>query len=66
MNDDNFEPQVFQFYQSALMSEGMTLRDYFAARAMSYTIEMYHTYESAAESAYCMADAMLEARKRNE
>ena len=45
------------------ISTGMTLRDYFAAHAIPYTIDHSHTYKDAAESAYRMADAMLEARK---
>jgi hypothetical protein len=47
--------------------EGMTLRDYFAAKAMqTYMIsEIWNpdTYKSAARSAYKVADAMLEARE---
>ena len=50
---------------------GMTLRDYFAAQAMSAFID-YREWQStvlqisslAAENAYVLADAMLEARKR--
>lgn len=43
---------------------GMTLRDYFAAKAMQSIVTMDHvdTYESAADRAYAMADAMLKAR----
>jgi len=45
-------------------SDGMTLRDYFAAKAlagMSYEIE---NEPRAAQWCYAMADAMLEARKK--
>ena len=46
---------------------GMTLRDYFAAKAMqTYMIsEIWNpdTYKSAARSAYEVADAMLKARE---
>ncbi len=50
---------------------GMTLRDYFAAKAMQGLITSRHTdYENGwyaeaevAKSAYAMADEMLEARK---
>lgn len=51
-------------------SQGMTLRDYFAAKAMcgEVTAEGKEDYtvnaENIAERAYVMADAMLEARKR--
>lgn len=55
-------------------STGMTLRDYFAAKAMPITMQEHgndwevHAFEQptflqwAAETAYEMADAMLEAR----
>lgn len=54
----------------AVYYDGMTLRDYFAAKAMqgalsnAYVAERYQmkTWEIAKE-AYEMADAMLEARK---
>jgi hypothetical protein len=53
------------------LTQGMTLRDYFAAKAMQGLITSRHTdYENGwydeerlASSAYQMADAMLEARK---
>lgn len=53
--------------------EGMTLRDYFAAKAMiiigepdSYvgTEETKRSYKSFASKAYKLADAMLEARNK--
>jgi hypothetical protein len=49
--------------------EGMTLRDYFAARAMEGDISRVGYYqcgqgvERAAANAYAMADAMLKARE---
>jgi hypothetical protein len=50
--------------------EGMTLRDYFAAKAMQafWNDEALHpsvTKQNAAEWAYSMADAMLEARSKS-
>ena len=53
------------------MHEGMTLRDYFAAKAMQGLItsaslsrtESWYDEERVAESAYKMADAMLKARQ---
>jgi hypothetical protein len=43
---------------------GMTLRDYFAAQALSIFLANDETsFQEDAESAYLMADAMLEARK---
>jgi ATP-dependent phosphoenolpyruvate carboxykinase len=47
--------------------EGMTLRDYFAAKALQcYMVnEVWNanTYKAAAKVSYAVADAMLEARK---
>jgi len=50
--------------------EGMTLRDYFAAKAMQVlttklasTGDMHVFDDAVAESAYAMADAMLKARE---
>jgi len=48
---------------------GMELRDYFAAKAMeAFLTELTHkeavfTFKSVAETAYLMADTMMEARK---
>ena len=44
-------------------NNGMTLRDYFAAKAMDSLIEQCPTYESTAIESYKMADAMLKARQ---
>ena len=43
-------------------AHGMTLRDYFAAKAMS-EITWGNGYDYAAKQAYLMADAMLKARE---
>ena len=47
--------------------EGMTLRDYFAAKAMQCymhdVIWRTDTYELASKTAYAVADAMLKARE---
>ncbi|RIQ51025.1 hypothetical protein [Bordetella avium] len=58
------------------ISPGMTLRDYFAAKALPVVASASHTansdylnvrhYDSAAEDAYAMADAMLAARERQQ
>lgn len=44
---------------------GMTLRDYFAAKAMQGLLasDVYAPKDKFAENAYAMADAMLKARK---
>jgi hypothetical protein len=44
-------------------SNGMTLRDYFAAKALHFCLKNCFTTEGAVEDAYEIADAMLEARK---
>ena len=51
---------------TVMPSEGMTLRDYFAAKAMQgLLINEYKDFvmEEFAEMAYAMADAMLKARE---
>jgi hypothetical protein len=57
---------AFPFIDSAspLEHSGMTLRDYFAAKAILYTIDQNTTYVEAADSAYRMADAMIKAREQ--
>jgi hypothetical protein len=42
---------------------GMTLRDYFAAKAMQMTFPLCGTKTTAAEECYRIADAMLKARQ---
>ena len=58
---------AFPRYRNCLYHEesGMTLRDYFAAKAMQgwATNPDSGCADKVAEWAYCMADAMLEARK---
>ncbi|WP_369606241.1 hypothetical protein [Serratia marcescens] len=50
------------------LEEGMTLRDYFAAKAMSSLVisglntDAWSDYDDMAGSAYSIADAMLKAR----
>jgi hypothetical protein len=41
---------------------GMTLRDYFAAKAMQTLVEKYSHNGDVARNAYNIADAMLKAR----
>ena len=48
--------------------KGMTLRDYFAAKAMQAEMSKWkdgheNGYEGIAELCYCMADAMMKARE---
>ena len=44
-------------------ADGLTIRDYFAAKAMQVYFDTDVTYKCIAKAAYEMADAMLEARK---
>ena len=43
---------------------GMTLRDYFAAKAMQEMVNEYDDFDFMAQTAYAMADAMLKAREK--
>ncbi len=43
--------------------QGMTMRDYFAAKAMPQLMNAYDDIEAIAGTAYKMADAMLKARE---
>ena len=50
----------------AVICYGMTMRDYFAAKAMSYWLSLpidKEQLEISAAQAYNVADAMMEARK---
>lgn len=58
--------QPGQGWQGMAPCDGMTLRDYFAAKAMqSYLLDKDRdsfTFEQWTKAAYAMADAMLKAR----
>jgi hypothetical protein len=58
-------PQAFPTHPDAPLScDGMTLRDYFAAKAMQVLLGYEEsTLENDAEVAYAMADAMLKTRE---
>jgi hypothetical protein len=43
--------------------DGMTLRDYFAAKALPFLMSAYEDMDAIAGVAYKMADAMLKARE---
>jgi len=45
-------------------NQGMTLRDYFAAKAMQALIDKEVFFDDVAESAYKVADHMLKAREQ--
>lgn len=65
---EGFVSRVLENGESMLVKqEGMTLRDYFAAKAMACLCEKH--WESVDDSdiavdAYCLADAMIEERDK--
>ena len=61
MNEPAFPNEGFNGWGEPF--KGMTLRDYFAAHAISVSLQACVGFESAAEEAYMMADAMLKARE---
>lgn len=63
-------PVVVQLSDNHLVrrEEGMTLRDYFAAKALQGMLANQHPYQASdehmfARDAYTLADAMIRARK---
>jgi hypothetical protein len=66
MNDQPAFPQHDRVVKALSIenSQGMTLRDYFAAKALPVVMPDNRAYPSdAAKAAYQFADAMMEARK---
>ncbi len=65
MNKETGGP-AFPFKGAINDSSGMTLRDYFAAKAMTAIIgeDRYGGMDTTATYAYRMADAMLKAREQ--
>ena len=62
-------PAFPPFHDPNTHTYGMTLRDYFAAKAMQAMLAHPNSKETAppqtyASAAYCMADAMLKARSK--
>ena len=51
-----------EFHEKFGTDRGMTLRDYFAAKAMQALIQ-HHYFDVAAKKSYEVADAMLKARQ---
>ncbi|ELG3411684.1 hypothetical protein RN043_003253 [Salmonella enterica] len=56
-----FAPSTIEEYKRVL--SGMTLRDYFAAKAMQSLIARGSVFDSTEVQAYKIADAMLKARE---
>ncbi|EAA7233730.1 TPA: hypothetical protein N3J18_003099 [Salmonella enterica subsp. enterica serovar Potsdam] len=74
MNNEPAFPTQESNYENKYSSSGMTLRDYFAAKAMAAIVRRWdgHSfgggpnspqYKELAEEAYFIADAMLKARE---
>jgi hypothetical protein len=55
------EDERFRYY-----NDGMELRDYFAAKAINGLINLDISNEQLASTAYAVADAMMEARKKKD
>jgi hypothetical protein len=69
MTDKNKLAFPIQDAYSMSTEQGMTLRDYFAAKAMVGLLNCYHnpkefTEEKLAEQSYEVADAMMKAREK--
>ena len=61
-----FPSEGYAMDGTPLNESGMSLRDYFAAKAMQRQLSSYDwnaTHEDVAKWSYKMADAMMEARK---
>jgi hypothetical protein len=59
-------PQAFPISGSQYShTYGMTLRDYFAAKAMQALIDNDGLFSEIPTQAYALADAMLKAREQN-
>ena len=66
MTKDTGGPAFPTHPEGALIHDGMTLRDYFAAKAMQGDLigGVHHdNFDITAKRAYALADAMLKARK---
>ena len=55
-------PFVAEDHTGMMINMGMTLRDYFAAKAMQALAEKYSHEGDVSRNAYKIADAMLKAR----
>ena len=62
MTNTNTGGPAFPSRREHTIKEGMTLRDYFAAKAMQGLMDAAMPMPEIAEEAYEMADAMLSAR----
>jgi len=64
-NEPAFPGEISQNTTISRQWSGMTLRDYFAAKAME-VFAVDYSYEKTAESAYMQADAMMRERAKHD
>ena len=64
MNNPPAFPQYIISNNGAYVDGGMTLRDYFAAKAMQALIDNDGLFSEIPAQAYALADAMLAAREK--
>ena len=64
MKNESAFPRSESLQYSQHITGGMTLRDYFAAKAMQALIQ-HHYFDVAAKKSYEVADAMLKVRNEN-
>jgi hypothetical protein len=62
---DNKEPAFPIVYAEGDFDRGMTLRDYFAAKAMQALIMRGITFQTTLVQAYQMADQMIKEREQS-
>ena len=63
-NPPAFPTTMHNYGDGKYASHGMTLRDYFAAKAMQALIDKEVFFDDVAESAYKVADHMLRVREQ--
>lgn len=68
MNESAFPTTIHNYGDGMYASEGMTLRDYFAAKTLQGILSSGNlqtvNFEKIAKDSYAMADAMLKAREQ--
>ena len=58
-------PPAFPVSADTKTFQGMSLRDYMAAKSLPYLMSAYEDIDAIAVVAYKMADAMIKARETN-
>jgi hypothetical protein len=66
--NESYDAQAFPVASDGVFEEGMTLRDYFAAQALSSLVGLFaeggHSAGAVAADCYAIADAMLAERAK--